>query len=135
MNKKISIKVISNPGHAWASVPITLLEKLDILDKITPYSYLSGKRAYLEEDCDLSTLIKTLKEKNINFELKSQHSETTPIPTFPSFTPLLAEFSKDLDIGTKGVLYSNTKKCFSTEATIIDQRKSKFIIEDEFKNV
>jgi hypothetical protein len=39
------------------------LVKLGIADKITPYSYQNGANAFLEEDCDLSTLMATLKSK------------------------------------------------------------------------
>ncbi|MBE9599877.1 hypothetical protein [Pedobacter sp. MC2016-24] len=43
--------------HAWIEVPVRALEILNILHKITPFSYLSddGTTAYLEEDCDAFT--------------------------------------------------------------------------------
>lgn len=44
----------SDPGHGWVAVPLPLLERLGLLDKITTYSYMRGMLAYLEEDCDLS---------------------------------------------------------------------------------
>ena len=63
MTKKISIKVFGDPGHAWARFPKAQLVKLGIADKITPYSYQNGANAFLEEDCDLSTLMAALKAK------------------------------------------------------------------------
>jgi hypothetical protein len=53
------------PGHAWARFPKARLVKLGIADKITPYSYQNGTNAFLEEDCDLSTLLAVLKAKGI----------------------------------------------------------------------
>lgn len=53
----MKLNVYSDPGHGWAAVPLTLLQRLDLLDKITPYSYMRGKYAYLEEDCDLNTFM------------------------------------------------------------------------------
>jgi len=42
-------------GHGWLKVKKAELFKLNIADKITPYSYQYKEWAYLEEDCDLST--------------------------------------------------------------------------------
>lgn len=48
-----------DPGHGWLEVPTQELRDLGIADKISGYSYISsdGKRAYLEEDCDLSVFL------------------------------------------------------------------------------
>ena len=45
---------ISDPGHGWVKVPMTLLQALCISEKITDYSYRRGDFAYLEEDLDAS---------------------------------------------------------------------------------
>jgi hypothetical protein len=60
-----SFDVISDPGHAWARVPFRVLRDLGIVEKITTYSYVKNGNAYLEEDCDLSTLIAALKDRGI----------------------------------------------------------------------
>lgn len=70
----MKIKVYADPGHAWARVPFKLLYKLGIQDKITRYSYMRRGYAYLEEDCDLSTLIKALQEKGIEFSFDEKHT-------------------------------------------------------------
>ena len=62
MTKKISIKVFADPGHAWARFPKAKLVSLGIADKISTYSYMNGPNAFLEEDCDLSVLIKVLRD-------------------------------------------------------------------------
>ena len=75
MTKKISIKVFADPGHAWARFPKAKLIKLGIADKISPYSYMNGTNAFLEEDCDLSTLMTTLREKGYT-DIKFLESHT-----------------------------------------------------------
>ena len=49
----------ADAGHAWLEVPMQYLKDLNILDKITDYSYKSidGTKAYLEEDLDADTYI------------------------------------------------------------------------------
>jgi hypothetical protein len=42
-----------DPGHGWLEVQTVELVELGIVGDITPYSYLKGTLAYLEEDCDL----------------------------------------------------------------------------------
>jgi hypothetical protein len=43
-----------DPGHGWLRVPLTDIALLELEDQITPYSYIEGQYAYLEEDCDCS---------------------------------------------------------------------------------
>lgn len=74
MSKKISIKIFADPGHAWARFPKAKLVSLGIADKITTYSYQKGANAFLEEDCDLSTLITALRDRD--YEIKFNESHT-----------------------------------------------------------
>ena len=46
------MKWICDPGHGWLEVPLADIERLGIRGQISPYSYLKGKTAYLEEDLD-----------------------------------------------------------------------------------
>jgi len=62
----------SDPGHGWVAVKKKFLAELGIADKITPYSYHKGKTAYLEEDCDYSTLIDACKKHGIIVKLKEK---------------------------------------------------------------
>jgi hypothetical protein len=66
----MKINVYGDPGHAWAKVKKSTLVKLGIADKITTYSYMRGDYAYLEEDCDLSTLVSALRAAGVPFEFK-----------------------------------------------------------------
>ncbi len=45
-------KFYADPGHGWLAVKITELMELGIITQISPYSYMLGGTAYLEEDCD-----------------------------------------------------------------------------------
>jgi hypothetical protein len=74
MTKTIKIKVFGDSGHAWARFPKSRLVKLGIADKISSNSYQNGSNAFLEEDCDLSTLITALKAQG--YEIKFDESFT-----------------------------------------------------------
>ena len=53
----MKLDIISDPGHAWAKVSIRLLDRLNLLDSISYYSYIRDGFAYLEEDSDLGALM------------------------------------------------------------------------------
>ena len=72
--KTTTIQVFADPGHAWARVSKARLVKLGIADKISSYSYQRGANAFLEEDCDLSVLVKALKEQG--YEVKFREGWT-----------------------------------------------------------
>lgn len=59
--KHITLQVFEDPGHAWVRFPKERLVKLGIADKISSYSYQRQDMAYLEEDCDLTTLVNALR--------------------------------------------------------------------------
>ena len=58
-------------GHGWGVVPVSKLADLNLLDKISNYSYIDNDNAmaYLEEDCDLGIYIKALKKMFSNIEI------------------------------------------------------------------
>ena len=72
--REIKIKVFGDSGHAWARFPKARLVKLGIADKITPYSYQNGVNAFLEEDCDLATLINTLQAKGVKVKFEETYT-------------------------------------------------------------
>ena len=65
----MKLTYFADPGHGWVKTPRKLLTKLGIADKISPYSYSRGDYAFLEEDCDLSVLIKALEQRGIKLDL------------------------------------------------------------------
>lgn len=67
----VNILFISDYSHGWARVKIDLLKKLGIEDKISSYSYINGNYVYLEEDCDASILLDTLKERKIEYKIQT----------------------------------------------------------------
>jgi hypothetical protein len=77
MSRTVKIKVFADPGHAWARFPKARLKKLGIADKITSYSYQKGTNVFLEEDCDLSTLVTALKTHGFTVEFIESHTNRT----------------------------------------------------------
>lgn len=67
--------VLTDPGHGWIKVPKKLLAELGIADKITPYSYMRGDFAYLEEDADASTFFEAMKAAGKTIEQRVRSSD------------------------------------------------------------
>lgn len=67
--------VLTDPGHGWVKVPKKLLVELGIADKITPYSYMRGEFAYLEEDADASTFFEAMKAAGKSIEQRVRHAD------------------------------------------------------------
>ena len=65
----------SDPGHGWLKVKKSLLAKLGIAEKISPYSYMRGEFAYLEEDCDFSVFYHAMESIQKPVEYKQHRSE------------------------------------------------------------
>jgi len=64
---------IEDPGHAWLQVPYSLLERLNIDNKITQYSYRNRYFAWLEEDCDAPLLIDVLRANEEEFTIEEHY--------------------------------------------------------------
>lgn len=78
----------SDPGHAWLEVPKAELEALGIADKITPFSYMQGSTAYLEEDCDLSTFFNAMKAAGKPLTpacIIETYADNTPIRNYDAY--------------------------------------------------
>jgi hypothetical protein len=79
----------TDSGHGWLEVPRAELVELNILNKISGYSYQQGDMVYLEEDCDASTYCDArgitrwadLPTRNIN----SKYSDS-PVRSYGRFT-------------------------------------------------
>ena len=74
----MKLDFISDPGHGWCKVSIKLLQKLDLVEKITHYSYIRGDYAYLEEDCDLSLLMAAARDNGIALSFRERNSPERP---------------------------------------------------------
>jgi len=66
----------SDSSHGWIESSFYLLDKLNLIDKITPYSYvnLSSHTAYLEEDQDCSLFLDALRNNHISYNIKEVYS-------------------------------------------------------------
>ena len=72
--KSFTLIVYSDAGHAWAKVKKSVLVNLGIADKITRYSYQRGDYAFLEEDCDLTTLCMALNAQDTRLKFVEKPS-------------------------------------------------------------
>lgn len=57
-----TFNVYSDPGHGWAKVPLKVIQKLGLAEKISHYSYIRKEHAYLEEDRDLELLVNAVRK-------------------------------------------------------------------------
>lgn len=64
-----------DPGHGWLAVPLALLDRLDLLDKVSSYSYMRGQLAHLEEDCDYSLFAAAMRDAGLSFSLRERHTD------------------------------------------------------------
>lgn len=82
-----------DPSHGWLKVPITALQKLKIVDKISHYSYYRKGFVYLEEDRDMSIFIGTMKEFEYPFSVKSHYSNRSSVfRSYDSFMQINAVY-------------------------------------------
>ena len=78
----------SDAGHGWLRVRTSHLKFLGLADKITGYSYLSkdGRTAFLEEDCDATLFMETMKRNGFDVVVKSHNDgDRSPIRGLPRF--------------------------------------------------
>jgi len=76
----------TDPGHAWLEVPKSMLVELRIQWDISPYSYMKGRLAYLEEDCDAVTFFRAYKGKyGVSPSIEEVYQEVTPIRNYQSY--------------------------------------------------
>lgn len=82
----LTLNFHEDPGHAWVEVPMEIINKLGIADKISSYSYMCSGRAYLEEDCDAAVLFDALDARAMPWTTKRLYREFTPIREFARFS-------------------------------------------------
>ena len=74
-----------DPGHGWLAVKRGELERLNILSKISSFSYQNGGTVYLEEDCDARVFVNAKEERKETVTIKQKYQENTPIRHYNSF--------------------------------------------------
>ncbi|HDZ77120.1 MAG TPA: hypothetical protein ENH41_03455 [Candidatus Omnitrophica bacterium] len=65
----------SDPGHAWLEVTKQDLRGLFIVDDISGYSYMSGEKVYLEEDCDALKFLKSYQLQYGKMKIDEKHMD------------------------------------------------------------
>jgi|688.fasta_scaffold00313_102 hypothetical protein len=82
-----TFKFHSDSGHGWLAVKLNLLTELNIVDKISQYSYLRGQTVYLEEDCDARVFHEAYTAKYGEYEVETfYYDRRSPIRSYTSFT-------------------------------------------------
>jgi len=64
-----------DPGHGWLAVPLALLDRLALLDKVSSYSYMRGGLAHLEEDCDYSLFAAAMRDAGLSFAVREHWTD------------------------------------------------------------
>lgn len=73
-------------GHGWLKVELEELIRLKIHLAISGYSYMKGKFAYLEEDCDYTRFFNAkLKIDGVQISTRDHHSNESKIRWYDSF--------------------------------------------------
>jgi hypothetical protein len=75
MQKKFTITVYNDPGHAWGKVKRDVLLEHSVEHLISGYSYQLRDNVYLEEDCDLSLVVVALSTAGYNVVFKENTSD------------------------------------------------------------
>ena len=71
----MKLNFYEDAGHGWLAVPLPLLEKLGIMDQISRYSYMRGRFAHLEEDCDYSRFAAAMHAAGLSFTVREHHTD------------------------------------------------------------
>lgn len=83
-----------DPGHGWLKVSIAQLKKLapEVINSISPYSYMTPTAVFLEEDCDAPLFLKALTAKNIVHDHKVSHTNNrSKIRSYGSYDAYFVE--------------------------------------------
>ena len=71
----MKLNFYEDPGHGWLAVPLSLLDRLGILDQNSSYSYMRGKLAHLEEDCDYSLFWTAATAAGLTLSIKTTRTD------------------------------------------------------------
>ena len=74
-------------AHGWLQVPMKLIRRLNIADKITAFSYKAGGYAFLEEDFDWTTFHKAMEANGLTYSVEPEIVDGESIVrSYDSFT-------------------------------------------------
>lgn len=84
---KRTVTFISDPGHGWLEVSNADIATLGIADQITPYSYMTPTRSFLEEDCDAGVFMKAAKDAGWSVTAKHRLVDSVaPLRAYSSYS-------------------------------------------------
>jgi hypothetical protein len=88
----MKISYYTDPGHGWAACKIDTLRSLGIADAISHYSYMRGRTAYLEEDCDFARLLDALAAAGVDYTIVEKHTNRrSPIRSYDTYKGPVAQ--------------------------------------------
>lgn len=84
-----------DPGHSWVKVKRSVLHRLGIAYKVSPYSYQRNDYVYLEEDCDETLLREALERHDTVLRITNKHAnKSSKIRSYEHYRPALAVSEK-----------------------------------------
>jgi hypothetical protein len=131
MKEAVKLLHYVDPGHSWLRVPLKMLKKLGIANKISSFSYQRTEYAYLEEDSDMTVFMKAMEDKGqkVVFVVRRTDRESR-IRNYGSYdilachdVPVLAVKSvKTKPVKTKSVVADKPVKAKSvkTKSVVVD---------------
>lgn len=129
------LNMFNDPGHAWLSVSVEDLMTLGIADKISPYSYTNGSRAFLEEDSDYSVFLDAVKKAGWKVTvMEKHHDKTSPIRSLPSYNMDTINKFLNMTVGSTVFLYAKSTGYYDNETKIVGTRGSKLLLTDQYGN-
>lgn len=82
----VNIKFYSDPGHGWGAVKRGLIQDLGLSMQISYFSYQKGGTVYLEEDCDLPTVVNALKSRGTEVKwIEKNTNRNSPIRSYERY--------------------------------------------------
>lgn len=110
MSRPITLHFYEDPGHGWLRAPTKLLEELQLVDKISHYSYLLGQHAYLEEDCDAGKLMAALKQDCAPYKVVRHYCKNeSAIRNYPRFSTEMAKNMAKVPVEGMRLLYGSPR--------------------------
>lgn len=105
---KRSVVFVEDPGHGWLAVDNADIKALGIARRISPYSYMTPQRSFLEEDCDASVFLAAAKAAGWALTVKSRSlDKPAPLRSYAAFKPEWIE--EPMRVGMHARLHSGEK--------------------------
>lgn len=79
-------KFIEDPGHGWLEVEVSELQRFNLQQQISAFSYAKGDKVYLEEDCDMPIFLRAKRAAGEEYETRRIYQENTPIRGYQSWS-------------------------------------------------